>query len=349
MKKLLSFVFILALLAGMRLVVSASEEVSVSVNGKVLESDESPIIVDGRTLVPLRALCEALGCEVTWDDISKSTQVKNEIMVVEVYVDNLAVTKYNRRNYADSEYINLEAAPCIIGERTYVPIRSFSEVLNALVGWNSQKRRVDVTMEFDFVGDLDENNLAEVKKDGKYGYVNEKHKVIIPVIYDRIDAFSEGLAPAMIDNKWGYINTAGKVDIPLIYGWTYVFEDGLGMIYKDGKFGIINSSGKVIASRVYDSIGKFVNGLACVEKDGKYGYINKSGKEVVSVIYDDIGAYSEGLAPICKNGKWGYVNTEGKVVISMMYNAAYDFSKGQALVIYGEDRFFITAKGQRIN
>ena len=57
----------------------------------------------------------------------------------------------------------------------------------------------------------------------------------------------------------------------------------------------------------------------------------------------------QGMVSVCKNGKWGYANTEGKVVISLMYDAAYDFKGGQAMVVRGEDRFYISNSGQRIS
>jgi hypothetical protein len=51
--------------------------VNVDVNGRPLLSDVPPITLDGRTLVPLRAVAEALGATVSWDDHAQSVHVKS--------------------------------------------------------------------------------------------------------------------------------------------------------------------------------------------------------------------------------------------------------------------------------
>jgi hypothetical protein len=50
----------------------AQDEIRIVVNGKTISSDVPPQIVDGRTMVPLRAVAEALGCQVNWDEGSRS-------------------------------------------------------------------------------------------------------------------------------------------------------------------------------------------------------------------------------------------------------------------------------------
>ena len=45
--------------------------------------------------------------------------------------------------------------------------------------------------------------LSKVRKDNKYGFVNSRGKVIIPLIYDEVLSFSEGNAAVSIAGKWG--------------------------------------------------------------------------------------------------------------------------------------------------
>ena len=47
--------------------VFAADDITVYLNMRELAFDQPPIIQDGRTLVPVRAIFEALGAEVTWD------------------------------------------------------------------------------------------------------------------------------------------------------------------------------------------------------------------------------------------------------------------------------------------
>jgi len=50
---------------------SKASGISVQINGNPLALDQPPIVQEGRTLVPLRAIFEALGAEVEWDASNK--------------------------------------------------------------------------------------------------------------------------------------------------------------------------------------------------------------------------------------------------------------------------------------
>jgi hypothetical protein len=57
---------------------AAPKVVTMMVNGNPIHSDVAPQIIDGRTLVPARALAEALGAKVTWDANNQTVTVENE-------------------------------------------------------------------------------------------------------------------------------------------------------------------------------------------------------------------------------------------------------------------------------
>jgi hypothetical protein len=54
------------------------------------------------------------------------------------------------------------------------------------------------------------DGLAWIKKKGKYGFVNGKNKLIIPIMYDSVFTFSEGVTPVKKKGKWFYNDTHGK-------------------------------------------------------------------------------------------------------------------------------------------
>ena len=61
--------------------------------------------------------------------------------------------------------------------------------------------------------------LAKVRLNpgGKYGFVNEEGKLVIPVIYDFARAFSEGFAAVKRNREWGFVDKTGKEVIPCVY------------------------------------------------------------------------------------------------------------------------------------
>lgn len=77
--------------------------------------------------------------------------------------------------------------------------------------------------------------LAAVKKDGKWGYVDPRHQIVVTPEYDGAFSFSGGLAAVNKDKKWGYIDAHGKPVIPLQYAGARVFRDGVAEVTDDGQ------------------------------------------------------------------------------------------------------------------
>lgn len=71
---------------------------------------------------------------------------------------------------------------------------------------------------------------------------------MVPVIYDYVGSFSEGLAKVgrgwNRTREYGYIDKSGKEVIPFIYDDADSFSEGLAKVKKDGKEGYIDKSGR---------------------------------------------------------------------------------------------------------
>ena len=100
--------------------------------------------------------------------------------------------------------------------------------------------------------------------------------------------FSEGLAAVKLGNKWGFINNKGKVVIPIKYDDIESFSKGLAFVRKDGKDGYVDKKGKFVEvnksdnKEDYSVVGIFSEGLSFVyDENGNVGFINKKGKLVI--------------------------------------------------------------------
>ena len=123
MKKLLSFLLALMLLA------STAGAVDLYVDMNLIETDTPPTIVDGRTLVPVRAIFEAIGATVTWDGAtSTATGVRGDTTVV-IQINNTTA-------YVNGEARVLDVPAQLINERTMVPARFISEAMGCDVTWD---------------------------------------------------------------------------------------------------------------------------------------------------------------------------------------------------------------------
>lgn len=106
------------------------KKISIYINGKkpMFEQEAAPFIEDGRTLVPFRAVAEAIGAEVLWDDAQKKVTVKKGERVIDLFIGN-------KTAYVDGSPVELEVPAKIIANRTVLPLRFVSESLDTTVEW----------------------------------------------------------------------------------------------------------------------------------------------------------------------------------------------------------------------
>lgn len=105
-------------------------EVTVIVKGENVIFDQKPVIIDGRTLVPVRYVVEKLGYNVEWDGTTQTVYIKNGTM------QNLAVQGENIKVLVNNELIQFDVAPVIINGRTLIPIRAVVEKMGCKVEWD---------------------------------------------------------------------------------------------------------------------------------------------------------------------------------------------------------------------
>ena len=137
-KKTASVVAVAALSALMATSALAAQPITVTIDGETLQTEQAPVIQDNRTLVPMRAIFEALGAEVEWDDATRSITATRDNKTIEMTIGQTEMT-------VDGEAVTLEVAPTILNNTTLVPVRAVAESFDAQVGWNEANRRVIIT------------------------------------------------------------------------------------------------------------------------------------------------------------------------------------------------------------
>ena len=184
LKKIISAVLIIVMLCSFG-VSAETSRVTLTLNGKKLRTDVPPVIVDGRTLIPVRALFENINANVEWDDKTRTVTISYSTKKIKLTIDSKdalinGVTK------------KLDVAATIIDDRTMIPVRFVSENLGFVVGWDDKTRTVSVT-----TGSVNTNKLTGVtvtnEKEGSYvtlkglgGIVPKESKLTSPnrLIFD---------------------------------------------------------------------------------------------------------------------------------------------------------------------
>jgi RNA polymerase sigma factor (sigma-70 family) len=220
--------------------------------------------------------------------------------------------------------------------------------------------------------------LRPLLKDGKWGYVDSRGKMVIRPQYRRAWEFSEGLAMVIPEAdgedgrpKVGYIDRDGRTVIPPKFDNGCGFSDGLacvnvgGQLYIDGNFighgwngkgkwGFIDTKGKVVVEPQFHKPAKFSGGRALValmERVGKPGIrlIDRQGRSLKEfpgcALSSDL---ADGLAVFMnRSGRFGYIDSRGEIAIPPRFRHARPFSEGFAAVEVAGGRWaYIDKSGQ---
>lgn len=115
---------------------NGSDPLRISVNGYRLDCmGTSPVVKNGRTLVPMRAVFEALSCGVAFNEEEKAVYAIGNGKLIRIVIDSDTV-------YVNNEPQKLEAAAEIVNGRTLVPLRFVAETLGAAVEYDERQGAV---------------------------------------------------------------------------------------------------------------------------------------------------------------------------------------------------------------
>lgn len=138
-------------------------------------------------------------------------------------------------------------------------------------------KEYDERYENDFYIDPNYNVYSE-PEGGKWGFINTKGEIVIPIEYDSVGSFHEGLARVRIGEKWGFIDNNGLIVVSPQYKYVTIFSDGTATCYLEhesyGNYEIIDKKGAIIEE-----------GYEQQKHNNSYGYENWYTQEELKDMY----------------------------------------------------------------
>ncbi len=193
----------------------------------------------------------------------------------------------------------------------------------------------------------------------KWGYADDKGKIVIECKYDDVTEFKHGVAfvnsvttndDGSVENYWMLIDTKGrqKGENRIYYSTELgdklpVGEFGddvkLAPVYIGGKYAYMNTRGELQIQAIYDEAGVFKDGYARVRQGSSVYFINDNNEYLGNTGYDDARDFCEGMAAVKSNGLWMFIDTDGDRLKSnkseLVFDRVSDFTDGYALVRNG--------------
>ncbi|WP_127531080.1 N-acetylmuramoyl-L-alanine amidase family protein [Paenibacillus kobensis] len=115
--------------------VAAEDRYSLYLDGRLLNADSPPQLVNNTMLVPLRIVSEELGADVIWNQAQKLITVHKDDLNLQLGIDK-------KEALVNGQTQLLDAAPLLMNKHTLIPVRFVSENLGLIVKWDSQTQSV---------------------------------------------------------------------------------------------------------------------------------------------------------------------------------------------------------------
>ncbi|MFA7637276.1 MAG: copper amine oxidase N-terminal domain-containing protein [Monoglobales bacterium] len=112
---------------------------SSDITKRITFPDQQPVIVNDRTLIPVRGLFEDMGYVVSWDDATQTATLASPGITIRVPVGQNFI-------YRGDRAIPVDVPAQLINSRTMIPLRAISEAMGFDVGWDEDTKTVTITI-----------------------------------------------------------------------------------------------------------------------------------------------------------------------------------------------------------
>jgi hypothetical protein len=162
--------------------------------------------------------------------------------------------------------------------------------------------------------------LRAIRKNGKYGFIDNLGRLRIANRYEGVKQFSEGLAPAMIRGHWGFINHDDQIAIQPVYDEVSGFQNGFALVKQKGFAGIVDKTGRLLLPTRYEDITVLPTRNLLIRSNGLVGLADNTGKILIQPKYQQLEDTGKGFAVVEREGTYGVITLQGISTVPMMYD-----------------------------
>jgi hypothetical protein len=112
------------------------------VDGRPVTLEAAPIILNARTLLPIRAVVELVGGTIAWEALARKVTIVRNATTLELWIGRNVAKLNGQAITIDSD---VKVVPIIMNGRTLLPLRFVAESLALDVQWNAATKTVIIT------------------------------------------------------------------------------------------------------------------------------------------------------------------------------------------------------------
>ncbi len=205
---------------------------------------------------------------------------------------------------------------------------------------------------FDQIGAL-VNNRAIIEKDGLFGFVDGKGKIVIPMEhspypnYMQFSQFKNGHVILQRGNKYAMMDSLGKSVLPAIFNGIGTFGE-LIPVTKGQGWGYSSKDVRLRIDYQYQYAFGFENGTAIVEKNDKAGVIGLQNEVIVPIQYESIKRISEDVLLVKIENHFGLLTIKNETLIAPEYDRIQEISPSFYQLIKNQNITYFDAAKKRL-
>lgn len=162
--------------------------------------------------------------------------------------------------------------------------------------------------------------LRGIRKDDRYGFVDQRGRLVIANRYDSIGEFHDGLAAVKLIGKWGFVNASDQIVINPNYDNSSSFQNDLAVVSRNGKFGLIRKTGEIVLPLRYDKIKRLLDHKFLIIAASFLGLADELGNVLIEPRFDSLSEASNDLLIVCRDRKCGAITDHGLSIVPMIYD-----------------------------
>lgn len=182
--------------------------------------------------------------------------------------------------------------------------------------------------DFDWVSDINEDNLFIVRKNNKFGLTSQHGNIVLQLNYDQVIKVSKGIYLIVNNSKYGFYNALNSCFYTgIIYDFlkekpaNYYTNGNVLKLIKANQQAIMDLNGKIsIDFGNYDEIFFAENNLLKVRRKEKYGFVDRKLSLVLPYKYSKASNFSDSVAIVNYKNTNYLITSAGKELFSSSYN-----------------------------
>lgn len=187
-------------------------------------------------------------------------------------------------------------------------------------------------IEFEEIDYIDSDRI-KIKNDNKYGIINDKFELIVPIEYDELLVGEKNIIGKKENLYFIFDSKLSMKKIKNEFQKVIIGPEDNFFVLKNNLWGIIDKNEKKILECEYTSLTPLnEKDILLGIKNSEKFLINLKTNNVIKIDYENMSMVNDNKIMVLKNGKIGYIDFMGKEILPVEYEGGFAFDDNKKFI-----------------